>query len=456
MQLPQPRLDKSEVPSLVRRFMVECPMFANLRQVRKRTLDQVLDQLRRSRTAAEMRAWEQAALGIRDWLTHKYSLSKMFLKIEATKVADPRNISPRDLLLQLLLMMFVQEVEAAIKEVPVAQSWAVKGMNLAEVEGALASLAEAGGWAYEVDQSRFDAHVNELLRSVEVEVFAHLFPDEAEHLRWLFSKLWSVTGVSALGVTLLVRYQRTSGEVLTSLGNLIINCFYTWYLFQRYAPQAQFNCKNEGDDSVGVVRNCTPAEFAAAAEKAADDLGLEIDVILHDNLDTAGFLARYFSRDLGTSACDIKRALAKLHVSAKTVRTREEVMSLVKAKAQCYCVTDWSTPCVWAVLDAVLRATSSVEADTNVKEHRWKRPGAVRPPHPPSWEVRCWVERSQGIRVEEQLLFERQFLDRIPAELSYPLYNGEDVIPDGFVLGSQHALSAVDYVTLDALNGLES
>jgi len=421
---------------------------------RVRTMDEVFAHLEACKTEAEMRPYRDARAAWDGLYKGQKGLSlvKLFLKFEATKPSDPRIISPREAILQLWLMMYVQPLEAAVKAVPDEESWSVKGKSLQEVEDALRPLFGRGGVAYEIDQKRFDAHVNEFLRHVELEVFCAIFPNDADHLRWLFPKLWKMFGVSTFGLVVVLAFLRSSGEVTTSIGNLIINCFFFWYLVKYYLPEAKLLPKNEGDDAFGVVFGVTEEEFRKAVHLAARDLGLEADVIIKRNLDEAAFLARYFS-DQHVSVCDIKRALSKFHVSGKTVHTVREVKALAKAKALSYCVSDWSTPCLWAVLSAILKDTSDVDADTNVKDcKRWSR-GAVKQPTPPTMEVRYWVERCQGITVAEQMLFESQFEHGIPSRIDYPLDTGIDIMPAGFQLATYPSLlNAMDYVTITKLN----
>lgn len=308
---------------------------------------------------------------------------------------------------------------------------------------------------YEADHKRFDAHVNEFTRQLELEILCKIFPADVEFLRFLLPLFWKMLGVSALGVVIKVKYERSSGELWTSLCNLITNTAHIYYSFSRYMPGVTFRHKGEGDDAIGAVNTRDKQLLSDALHAGASDMGLEVDVIIHDRLDSASFLARYWNVPLNVNCADIKRCLSKFHLTGRTLRHRRDVLALVKAKALSLSVTDASTPCIWAILRACLRETHDVEAMTDLKETRWKR-GEERTPTEPTMEVRCWVERTQGITVAEQLQFEKQFENNIPSVVRFPLFTGYPVNSGDFVVHESDIpslLELLDFNTVAELNG---
>lgn len=203
---------------------------------------------------------------------------KTFTKDEYMKTGKPpRAIQPRSPEYNVCLGRYIKakehEIFEAIDQVsdPTGRSRTVaKGMNMKQRGQAIADMWEhyENPVAIGLDASRFDAHINIALLQIEHELYEHMnggkdgddtLPDL---MRLLVQQLLNEGEAYCPDgwVKYVVEGARCSGDMNTSLGNVIIMCM-LMYMFKKHKG-VTISLLNDGDDCVCIMDRKDLAHFS--------------------------------------------------------------------------------------------------------------------------------------------------------------------------------------------------
>jgi len=272
---------------------------------------------------------------------NRVHLVKNFIKVETTiRNTDPRNISPPDQGLMVLLGPVIAAIDKAAHECP----YMVKGLSPEQRDQKLSRLLEFDAFA-DIDFDRLDKSIDEMLqRVVEIGHMRHAYSEHADcglFVEWLEFCLTS-QGINDLGVKYVIHGQRRSGDNHTSTFNAGVCRFAVWMCF-RHIPAEDWWTFHEGDDILIGYRSKWRDQIEVNLTYISL-LGLSIKLTFVNSFEQLSFCGRYLYEDRGVvcSYADPYRTLAKIHTSV----TPGDTMILMLAKAFSYAHTDRSTPII--------------------------------------------------------------------------------------------------------------
>jgi hypothetical protein len=229
------------------------------------------------------------------------------------------------------------------------------GKPPSEISEAVAEVCVGANHVIKSDFTKFDGHVSEPCRLLELQLLYRLFPAEYHpKLQDLHNAQYDLLATCTFGTKYDSGFARGSGSPETSIFNSVLNMFAT-YLAHRmtrvsgsgyYTPfQAwQLVCEGiyGGDD--GLSPDLNPEVYVLACKS----LGLEVKSEIIRNREIGiQFLARSYGPDVWTgdssNMCDLPRQLSKIH--ATTIRpasVTDEQMLIEKMLG--YAITDGNTP----------------------------------------------------------------------------------------------------------------
>jgi hypothetical protein len=230
---------------------------------------------------AKKRCYQSAVDSLRDTpLEEKDCYVKTFTKAEYRKPGGaPRCIQPRSPRYNVKLGRYIKKLEhtifTAIDEIfdsSHEHKTVAKGMNMVERGGAIAEMwnSFSDPVAIGVDASRFDQHINRLLLELEQEIImmwstgTGLPGDDLPSLKYLLSKQLVNKG-RYYGPDGKIKYQvqgaRMSGDMNTSLGNVIVMCSLMFSYFEHCGLLNQVKLLNDGDDCVIILERKNKDKF---------------------------------------------------------------------------------------------------------------------------------------------------------------------------------------------------
>jgi len=219
------------------------------------------------------------------------------------------------------------------------------------------------------DMSRFDGHVNNFIRYLELEVLLALL-DESCHsdVRELHSAQYNNLGYTTFGIIYQQLFSRGSGSMETSPLNSVTGDFtaYVGYRLMGFSPKKAFDYDRAiaGDDAIiADMPDCYCID-------AATFVGLKVKPnFVERGQRGVNFLSRYYTGDVWwgdlNSCCDIRRQLSKFHV------TRASAISAIKKlkeKCMSYALSDPNTPIIGIFCRHVLRRLKVEIADMGEEE----------------------------------------------------------------------------------------
>jgi hypothetical protein len=254
--------------------------------------------------------------------------------------------------------------------------WYAFGKKPVDIAKRVAFLAEgASSHLDSTDFSRMDGRVGKLARLFERNVMLFVFQHEY-HLE-LLSLMRSQTGLKAKtknGERYDTRFCRASGSPETSVFNTLLNAFIAFLAFRMTRREGRFMNAGEAWAMLGLYGGddgLTPDQDGKAAEKAARMMGqvMKVDRTLRGDMGVT-FLARHYGPDVWwgdvNSCCDIRRQIAKFHVTTKLSSTITPMIKL-REKAYAFSLCDMNTPVIGPFVHTVLKyMPMTKETYTNV------------------------------------------------------------------------------------------
>lgn len=247
-------------------------------------------QIVRKYTAFNRRKMINALYNVRQFGISRYHARvSLFLKNE--KILDPgkppRAIQYRSPEYNLELSRYLAPFERAMYEFSETNKYPcfAKGKT-AYQRGLLLELKFdkfVNPYIYQVDYSKFDAHVTVDHLKAEHDCYLRAY-DGDRYLAWLLKLQLRNYGRSSNGIRYIVDGKRMSGDVNTGLGNSLIN----FLVLRQVAPSAEYLI--DGDDC--LVISDKPIEFSS-------DYGFDFKVCLHRQLLGVKFCSSYYLPTLG-------------------------------------------------------------------------------------------------------------------------------------------------------------
>jgi hypothetical protein len=212
------------------------------------------------------------------------------------------------------------------------------------------------------DFSRMDGRVNALSRVLERMVMLKLYlPQYHLELMRLMKTQTNLKAKTKHGVMYNTGFARASGSPETSVFNTLLNAFIAFLGFRMTRINGRYMDGEEAWSSLGLYGGddgLTPDQDGRAAEKAAKMMGQVMTVERTKRGDMGvAFLARHYGPDVwwgdANSCCDIRRQLAKFHVTTKLCSRITPVIKL-QEKAFAFSLSDSETPVIGWFVNKVL------------------------------------------------------------------------------------------------------
>jgi hypothetical protein len=218
---------------------------------------------------------------------------KVFTKDEYRKPGGaPRAIQPRSPRFNVKLGRYIKHLEhkifGAIDEIfdPSKEHRTVaKGMNMIERGNVIANMWNnfADPVAVGLDASRFDQHINTMLLQHEHAIYHMWSTGHGEglpNLRTLLANQLKNRGTYH-GVDGKLRYTvsgcRMSGDMNTSLGNVIIMCSLMFAYFEQRGLLRQVKLLNDGDDCVIIMDRRNLGQFQKGLKDWFMEMGITME-----------------------------------------------------------------------------------------------------------------------------------------------------------------------------------
>jgi len=305
---------------------------------------------------AKRRCYDQAVESLKtNPLEARDKHVKCFTKDEYLKPGGaPRVIQPRSPRFNVKLGRYVKHLEHRIFEAidkifdaGGEHKTVAKGMNMNERGEEVRRMWEryADPVAVGLDASRFDQHINELLLKQEHGVYKMWSTgvgDDLPNLTTLLAAQLENYGVY-IGIDGRIRYKvkgcRMSGDMNTSLGNVIIMCSLMYAYFGEKGMLDKISLLNDGDDCVIIMERSNLEMFMDGLTDWFLQMGITMELDgIYDSLESIEFCqARpVFNEELGyvLTPRPSKRLYSDL-ISTKDLGTKKVYRKQVGAIAGC-------------------------------------------------------------------------------------------------------------------------
>jgi hypothetical protein len=278
--------------------------------------------------------------------TRSTGVTSQFVKREAYgSINDPRGISTicgpdkRD---------YARFMYAFTDEVMKPQKWYAFGKTPLEVANRVAEVAQmATVNGANKDFSRMDGRHGEALHVFERKVYTAAFKQcyHAQLLE-LMDKHHHLKAKTAFGIRYTTAFHRLSGGADTSCGNTLDTAFIAFLTYRMQGFHANLAWGSlgiyGGDDGFDV--DVEPRTAARAASLVGQKLDLETIELGEPGV---AFLARRYGPDVwygdNNSCCDIKRQLAKFHLTVN-LPSKVTKQQKLQEKSFSFALTDKNTP----------------------------------------------------------------------------------------------------------------
>jgi hypothetical protein len=358
--------------------------------------------------------------------------TKQFIKREAYGyVNDPRGISticgPDKLQYSRYMYAFTDEVMKP-------QVWYAFGKSPKEVADRVTEVA-CGAVVNGAmkDFSRMDGRHGNVLHHFERRMYGRAFsPEHHFHLFEVMDRHHHLRAKTTFGIRYMTEYHRLSGGADTSCGNTADTAFiaYLTYRMQGLGPADSWQKLGVygGDD--GFDTDVDSKVAARAAALVGQKLDLEIVKVGKPGV---CFLARRFGPDVwygdNNSCCDIKRQLAKFHLTVN-LPSKVTAQQKLQEKSFSFALTDKNTPIIGEFVTKVLDIFPlkkqefrnelgiwgvEMDADRQYPNTRAQWMDDIVTAELPDFDLarfRGWIEQATG----GTILSPPQFAERLPAD----------------------------------------
>jgi len=296
-------------------------------------------------------------------------LVNSFVKREPyQKLTDPRMISTFSPELKYKYSHFTYAMAEHMRSMP----WYAFGKTPKEIATRVSFVCQrAKVHAHNTDFSRFDGHVSNSLRVLERIVAQRGF-NKAHwpQLSELMLRQFGVRAVTKNGVWYFTGFIRGSGSGETADANSEDNAFVAYVTLRRTKRSNDFTTPREAFDQLGIYGGDDGLTADVDPDlyiRTAKELGqvLECETVKRGELGVS-FLSRQFCPEVWTggvdSMCDLRRQMAKLHVTVNLPNHITGAQKLVE-KMEGYILSDANTPIVGPMARAVLSKLTANATD---------------------------------------------------------------------------------------------
>lgn len=393
---------------------------------------------------AKRRCYDAAVESLRDQpLIEKDCRVKVFTKDEYRKPGGaPRAIQPRSPRFNVKIGRYIKHLEhkifSSINEIfdPTREHKTVaKGMNMNDRGNVIAAMWDsfADPIAVGLDASRFDQHINTLLLKHEHAIYHMWSTGTGEDLPNLSTLLRSQLvneGVYS-GCDGKLRYKvngcRMSGDMNTSLGNVIIMCSLMYAYFDYVGLRGKIKLLNDGDDCVIIMDSRNLARFKNGLQDWFLEMGITMEYDgIYRTLEEVEFCqcrpTRY-GNGWRLTPRPTKRLYSDL-ISTKPLNSKKVYLKQLGAIAGCGLAMSTGMPIYQSFYGWLARGSTPwipQEGDYYFKYRQELIEGLTMKTRPPTDDERNSFYFAFDITPAEQLLMERYF-DELPDPLhSEPL-----------------------------------
>lgn len=380
--------------------------------------------------------------------------NKSFMKAETySEVKDPRVISTIHGVNKREYSRFTYAVAEHIKTMP----WYAFGKTPVEVARQITAIfsepvltpngIKQPTSGVETDFSRMDGLINPLNRELEKRLYKRFFHQDytAEVLHY-YSTQYNMRGeFSATGVFYDQLAARASGSPHTSIMNTVQNAFCQWCCILQWTPGADVS-PEAGKIAFDMIGACGGDDGAAAeidptiADKVASYFGFKLKCKPVKIGDRVSFLARFWGPDIwngdNNSCCDIKRTLAKFHVTTDML-TLKNGMAERKflEKVGALSLTDRNTPIIGHIVRKVEKLGYVLPTENNCASWFSRYPESVQFPNEfGQWMLDLVQEQMPGFdwTVFREHINKSQTLTEL---MKFPVcYSEDQPLPDNVVV----------------------
>jgi hypothetical protein len=334
--------------------------------------------------ARKRSAYEQAfrSLEVKP-LERKDSYLQTFVKAEKLNLSakpdpTPRVIQPRNKRYNARVGLYIKACEHMIYQA-INRMWAgttvMKGLNADQRGQAFAEAWESfdDPVAVGVDAKRFDEHVSRTALEFEHSIYNAVFQSAElrELLRWQLVNRGFVRADDG-SIDYQVEGRRMSGDMNTSLGNVILMCVMMW----AYARTKPFRValKNDGDDCVLIVERRNVADLADMPQWF-EQLGflLEVEATV-DELEKVVFCQSQpvFDGNSWRMVRDPRVCLSKDMICVKPVVNEVDYSFYRRAIGQCGLALAGDMPVYGAYYSMMVRGTEAADSSALRRKRKGK------------------------------------------------------------------------------------
>lgn len=302
-------------------------------------------------------------------------------------IKDPRNISTVPPTQKLHYSAFMYAFTDSVLK---SKRWYAFSKTPLEIAQTVASICTNALTASMTDLSRFDGRVSKILRTLESMVMQRWIHEAYKAtIAELMASQKAQRGVTSFGVKYDTMMSRLSGSPETSSFNTMDNAFMAYKaLRMTKKSNGEYNSKEEAWNALGVYGGddgLTADVDSDSYVKACASVGQKLDIaeIKRGDLGVT-FLSRYYSREVWwgspDSCCDVKRQLAKLHVTPH-LPANVSAFDKLHEKMIGYYMTDRNTPIIGEIACLVFDLYGSECPNNNLRNYFANHPDNVQYPN---------------------------------------------------------------------------
>lgn len=400
--------------------------------MRRASYDEVINTYKGGKKSRYMVAKLKLRQGM---VSKRHARLKSFVKVEKlSKVGDPRIISPRSFeytlelatYLKLNEKKFIKAINDVFGEITV-----MKGLNILQRGKAIhrkwIQMEQLGVVCFVgFDFSRFDAHVGEEGLSFEHTFYIPVFNDDNLNRLLNFQLKTMGVGIATDGSIHFEKDgQRCSGDINTSLGNIILAAAMLWVWIKKTG----ITCKaiNDGDDNGVFLLEKDLGKFLYGLEDFFLSLGfpVEIEEPVFDVEKVVFCQSSPIWTPSGyTMIRNPKTAINKDITTTMSCQTKNEIMSWLGAVGMCGMILNLNVPVQYNLARKMLSSGTipkkqeyydrvnewgNIERSKGL-QRKWSDPHSVHP------LTRLSYFKAFGIRPAEQIALE-EYYDTLDLDL---------------------------------------
>jgi len=380
---------------------------------------------------AKLKCYEAAVESLKEQpLQDRDCMVKTFTKDEYCKPGGaPRAIQPRSPRFNVILGRYIKHVEHKVFEAidkvydaTGSHRTVAKGMNMAERGETISHMwsSFSDPVAIGLDASRFDQHINQMLLEIEHSIYLQVcgtdpsLPSLASILKAQRVNNGVYKGPDGK-IAYTVEGNRMSGDMNTSLGNVIIMCC----LMHSYlTSKGLISCAkllNDGDDCVLIMDRRNVDKFKEGMEEWFGRVGITMQYDgVYDSLEKVEFCQSRPIKVNG-SYCLVPRPSKRLYsdlFTSKNITSRKVYHKMLGAKGDCGLAMSSGVPIFQSFYSWFCRSAKPWRPEEGNYYWHYRQElaaGMESRKSPVTWETRISFYHAFDITPQEQVLLEKYY-----------------------------------------------